>query len=97
MRKITLVTRTGCHLCEAAANTLADLDVDLLIVDIDEVAGLERFSHEVPVVLDGHWTAEEPEAGRVLTRLVAAPAALKKALRPTLWRRITGKRPKGLG
>lgn len=98
MRSITLITRQGCHLCEAAERALADFEVDLRIVDIDEVAGLERFTADVPVVLDGWWKPGEPlDDRRVLTRLVAAPGALARALRPTLWQRITGRAPKRLG
>ena len=56
---ITVYSRHGCHLCEAAETTLetlkAELDFNLEIKFIDNVAQLEKlYGHEVPVIhIDG--------------------------------------------
>jgi glutaredoxin len=51
---VTLYSRTGCHLCESAENTLSalvdELNFDLDIKLIDGDAELERlYGNEVPV------------------------------------------------
>ena len=53
-RQVTLYTRAGCHLCEAAEATIratAGPEVDLVLVDIDADPALyERYTVRVPVV-----------------------------------------------
>jgi glutaredoxin len=56
MRKVTVFSRTGCHLCEIAIdkiNSLKDeLNFDLEIKLIDADAELEKeFGEQVPVIL----------------------------------------------
>jgi glutaredoxin len=55
LRKVVLFTRHGCHLCEEAANTLAEYGLLPTIVDIDrDPALLARFDMCVPVIeIDG--------------------------------------------
>jgi len=59
MRRVTLYTRAGCHLCEEARKVLdqarAGQPFDLEIVDIDGDAELRRlYDYEVPVIaIDG--------------------------------------------
>jgi glutaredoxin len=60
MRKVTLYTRAGCHLCEAAEEWIrqahAQAGFALEVLDIDEDEALrERYHESVPVVaVDGH-------------------------------------------
>lgn len=60
--KITLYTRKGCHLCEAAEQVIRSVagDHDVELVDIDADAALtERYTVRVPVVaVDGVEIAE---------------------------------------
>ena len=67
---VTLITRTGCHLCEAAEQTLRRLRDELgyryeeLDVDAD-AARRDEYSDRVPVILidgreHGYWRVEEP-------------------------------------
>ena len=63
MKTVTLYTRAGCHLCEAAEATIrAALGAgdDLRLVDIDADPALtERYTVRVPVVeVDGVEVAE---------------------------------------
>lgn len=56
MRRVTLYTRVGCHLCEAAEEVLEDvrdaLPFELEVFNIDRDASLRaRFHTQVPVVL----------------------------------------------
>ncbi|MEY4314488.1 MAG: glutaredoxin family protein [Actinobacteria bacterium] len=56
MRKVTVFSRTGCHLCEIAIdkiNSLKDeLNFDLEIKLIDADAELEKeFGEQVPVIM----------------------------------------------
>ena len=59
MRRVTLYTRAGCHLCDEAKQVLerarAGEPFDLEILDIDGNAELRRlYDHEVPVIaIDG--------------------------------------------
>jgi len=59
MRRVTLYTRAGCHLCDEAKKVLerarAREPFDLEILDIDGNAELRRlYDHEVPVIaIDG--------------------------------------------
>jgi glutaredoxin len=67
---VTLITRSGCHLCEVAQTTLRRLRDELgfqyVETDVDADAGLRaEYSDRVPVVLidgreHGYWRVEEP-------------------------------------
>jgi len=62
MVKVTLYTRRGCHLCEAAHDVLrragARVEFELEVIDIDGDPELRRrYDVEVPVVaIDGRDT-----------------------------------------
>lgn len=66
---VTLVTRTGCHLCDEASATLvrlaAELGFDYTEVDVDaDPARRAEYSDRVPVILidgreHGYWRVEE--------------------------------------
>ena len=63
MKTITLYTRAGCHLCEAAEAVIRDVagdHADVRLVDIDADPALtERYTVRVPVVeIDGVEIAE---------------------------------------
>ena len=63
MKTITLYTRAGCHLCEAAEaviRSVAGDSADLQLVDIDADPALtDRYTVRVPVVeVDGVEIAE---------------------------------------
>lgn len=75
---VTLVTRTGCHLCADAESTLRRLAGELGFgyderdVDADP-ALLAEYSDRVPVVLidgreHGYWRVEEPRFRKALAR-----------------------------
>ncbi|HOB73584.1 MAG TPA: glutaredoxin family protein [Phycisphaerae bacterium] len=61
MRKVTLFTRDGCHLCEAAARIIervrgqTPFDFECInIDDPDNERWLDEYDHEVPVIhIDG--------------------------------------------
>jgi glutaredoxin len=74
-RRVTLLTRDGCHMCERARLQLSELagelGFDLSVTDVDAEAadghpGLRaEFGDRLPVVLlDGHehsyWEVDEP-------------------------------------
>jgi glutaredoxin len=75
--RITLLTRTGCHLCDdaraAVARIAADLGVRWDEVDVDEDVDLRAaYGDLVPVVLvdgreHGYWRVEEDRLRRALT------------------------------
>ena len=75
-RTVTLISRVGCHLCEAAEQTLqrmaAELGFTLAMVDVDSTRELRNeYSDRVPVILvdgaeHGYWQVEEE---RLRTRL----------------------------
>jgi len=55
MRKVTIYSRSGCHLCEVAHQTLAELrgqvDFELTEILIDgESELIERYGEQVPVI-----------------------------------------------
>lgn len=52
---VTLYTRTGCHLCDVAQETLAEYGLEPRIVDVDSDESLRaEFDECVPVVvIDG--------------------------------------------
>lgn len=75
---VTLVTRTGCHLCEDAAARLRELAAELGFgyreedVDADPALRTE-YSDRVPVILidgkeHGYWRLEEARFRRALER-----------------------------
>jgi hypothetical protein len=56
VRRITLYTRPGCHLCEDAAELLERLarraPLEVVAVNIlDDVGLYERYKHSIPVVV----------------------------------------------
>lgn len=58
MIKLTLLSRTYCHLCEEMHEDLLGLkpayDFEVDVVDVDESAALdEKYGDLVPVLLDG--------------------------------------------
>ena len=72
---VTLYTRAGCHLCEAAEAVLRDLApgrAEIRIVDIDADPELQRrFTVRVPVVeVDGVEVAEYEVDPRALAALL---------------------------
>ena len=76
-RRVTLVTRAGCHLCDEAALTLArlraELGFSLDVVDVDaDPARKAEYSDRVPVILidgkeHGFWRVEEERFRKALT------------------------------
>ena len=70
--RVVLVTRQGCHLCEAALTLMRELGVEPELADVDADDELYRlYDWRVPVILvDGLVAAE----GRIDT------ARLRKAL-----------------
>jgi glutaredoxin len=76
--RVTLVTRTGCHLCEDAEQILRRLSAELGFayreVDVDASQELrDEYSDRVPVVLvdgkeHGYWRVEEPRLRKALAR-----------------------------
>lgn len=54
-RTAILYTRRECHLCEVAAQTLAEAGYVVELVDIDQQPELrQKYDHDVPVVeIDG--------------------------------------------
>ncbi len=56
MKKVTVYSRSGCHLCEIAIDQIQsvkkDLDFDLEIKLIDQDLNLEKeYGEQVPVIL----------------------------------------------
>jgi glutaredoxin len=76
--QVTLVTRTGCHLCEEAERLLRRLSGELGFayreVDVDASPVLQdEFSDRVPVILldgkeHGYWRVEEPRFRKAVAR-----------------------------
>ena len=74
--RVTLVTRPGCHLCEAAREVVdrvcADLGETWEELDMDADPALAaRYAEEIPVTLvDGHqhdfWRVDETRLRRAL-------------------------------
>ncbi|WP_035769175.1 glutaredoxin family protein [Arthrobacter castelli] len=75
-RRLSLLTRPQCHLCEAARDVVgrvaADLHMDWEEVSLDDDPGLiERYGEEIPVVfVDGvqrdFWQIDEARLRRIL-------------------------------
>lgn len=77
MKTITLYTRAGCHLCEAAEAVIREVagdQAELRLVDIDADPDLiERYTVRVPVVeVDGVEVAEFEVDPRQLAAALAA-------------------------
>jgi glutaredoxin len=78
MKQVTLITRTGCHLCEEAEATLrrlaTELGFDYSEQDVDADPALRaEYSDRVPVILidgaeHGYWRVEEPRFRRAMGR-----------------------------
>jgi glutaredoxin len=76
--RVTLITRTDCHLCETAEALLrrlsAELGFDYREADVDASQQLrEEYSDRVPVVLidgkeHGYWRVEEQRFRKALAR-----------------------------
>ena len=77
VRRVTLYTKAGCHLCEQAEELLEDLDaaydVRLTKVDITEdLATFERYKYEIPViVVEGGGTVGGRVSAEALRRALA--------------------------
>ena len=76
--RVTLITRTGCHLCETAQAALRRLATELGYgyeeIDVDESTQLrDTYSDRVPVILidgreHGYWRVEERRFRQALAR-----------------------------
>ena len=75
--QVVLVTRHGCHLCDAALELLHELGLEPELVDVDSDQRLfELYDWRVPVVLvDGAVAAEGRVERRALERALAAASA----------------------
>ena len=79
MKRLTLFTRQGCHLCDEALEALERMRVarpfELAIVDLDREAPPEKraaYDHEVPVIeLDGRKVVKVRVDEARLARLLA--------------------------
>jgi glutaredoxin len=77
-RRVTLISRVGCHLCDEADQTLTRLSAELGFaldrVDVDSDRALaNQFSDRVPVILidgaeHGYWRVEESRLRAALAR-----------------------------
>lgn len=77
-RRVTLITRQGCHLCDEAADALrrlsGELGFPLELVDVDADRTLaNEYSDRVPVILidgaeHGYWRLEEQRFRAALAR-----------------------------
>ena len=80
MTRLTLISRTGCHLCTEAEGVLDRIAPgDWTRVDVDESIELQRdYGDRVPVVLldgkeHGYWRVEEERLLRDMSRPPGAP------------------------
>ncbi|WP_430780689.1 glutaredoxin family protein [Actinoplanes sp. G11-F43] len=78
--RLTLISRTGCHLCEVAEQTLDRIAPGQWSkVDVDSSIELEReYGDRVPVLLldgaeHGYWRIEEERLLRDLARQPGEP------------------------
>lgn len=76
MRRVTLYTKPGCHLCEAVEQAIAHVrrrqEFELTVRNIlDDPADFEKYQHAIPVVLLD---------GREIARYRMSPAELEIAL-----------------
>jgi glutaredoxin len=77
-RAVTLITRSGCHLCDDASVALTRLSAELGFgyteVDVDaDAALLAEYSDRVPVILidgreHGYWRLEEKRFRSAIAR-----------------------------
>lgn len=79
-RRLTLLSRAYCHLCDdmraALAPLLARRGIDLVEIDVDSDPLLEaRFGERVPVLLAG-----DVDSGRELCHYVLDPQRVRDAL-----------------
>lgn len=87
--EVTLVTRSGCCLCEEAREVLERVREDrpfrLVVRDLDEDADLPRaWSDEVPVILlDGRKRFKIRVEERRLRRLLARASRSRSSWRPS--------------
>ena len=82
MTRLTLISRSGCHLCEVAEQALdriaGDTGEQWTRIDVDDSIELERdYGDRVPVLLldgaeHGYWRIEEE---RLLRDLASPPGA----------------------
>lgn len=81
--RVVVVTRQGCHLCEQALQTVAQVaDGQWAAVDVDTDEALrEKYTNHVPVTfVDGHlvayWTLDEEVLRRSLAGHRPVPPSL---------------------
>lgn len=77
-RRVTLITRVGCHLCEDVETRLRELsgELDFEYEELDVDAEQDRrneYSDRVPVILingkeHGYWRLEEARFRRALAK-----------------------------
>jgi hypothetical protein len=72
-RRLKLLRRAGCGLCEDMARDLTRLGLAFDEVDIEQDAALEAaYGEAIPVVLwDGREVARAPQTDRTLRRVLA--------------------------
>ncbi|MEV4636080.1 glutaredoxin family protein [Actinoplanes sp. NPDC049548] len=80
MTRLTLISRTGCHLCEEAEAVLDRIAAGQWIrVEVSDSIELERdYGDRVPVVIldgkeHGYWRVEEERLLRDMARPPGAP------------------------
>jgi glutaredoxin len=78
--RVTLISRTGCHLCEVAEAALDRIVAgDWTRIDVESSIELERdYGDRVPVVLldgkeHGYWKVEEERLRRDMARPPGVP------------------------
>jgi glutaredoxin len=77
--RLTLIGRSGCHLCEVAEQVLDRIGEPWQAVDVDSSIELQRdYGDRVPVLLldgreHGYWRIEEDRLRRDLSRPPGAP------------------------
>jgi glutaredoxin len=78
--RVTLISRTGCHLCEVAEAALDRIVAgDWTRIDVESSIELERdYGDRVPVVLldgkeHGYWKVEEERLRRDMARPQGVP------------------------
>jgi glutaredoxin len=77
--RLTLISRSGCHLCEVAEQALDRIGEPWVKIDVDSSIDLSRdYGDRVPVLLldgqeHGYWRIEEERLLRDLARPPGAP------------------------
>ena len=76
--RLRLLSRTGCHLCEAMARDLHDLGITFDLVNIDaDPAVSEAYGHLIPVLFKGDAeVARAPQSARTLKRALQRSGVL---------------------